>query len=150
MAECPHKRIRPLGEGAVGDVHLCVDVFDRRLVVVKWLRAEVHENSEAAVRFTREADLMLNMHLNGVIRVETWNVDDYGRTWMAMEFVDGLVPSSVIRPGDGWAVHRLLEGVQVSEIDTNDLRIALLKKFLVTRLPYEDPHPFSSCNQPFH
>jgi serine/threonine-protein kinase len=111
MAECPHKRIRPLGEGAVGDVHLCVDVYGRRLIVVKWLRAEVHENSEAAVRFTREADLMINMRLDGVIRVETWNVDDYGRTWMSMEFVDGLVPSSVIRPGDGWAVHRLLEGV---------------------------------------
>src|SRR5690606_9358590 len=111
MAECPHKRIRPLGEGAVGDVHLCVDVLERRLVVVKWLRAEVHESSEAAVRFTREADLMLKMHLQGVIRVETWNVDDYGRTWMAMEFVDGLVPSAVIRPGDGWAVHRLIEGV---------------------------------------
>lgn len=111
MAECPHKRIRPLGEGAVGDVHLCVDVMERRLIVVKWLRAEVHEHSEAAIRFTREADLMLKMHLKGVIRVETWNVDDYGRTWMAMEFVDGLVPSSVIHPGDGWAVHRLLEGV---------------------------------------
>jgi serine/threonine protein kinase len=111
MVDCPHKRIRPLGEGAVGDVHLCVDVFERRLVVVKWLRAEVHEDSEAAVRFSREADLMMKMHLQGVIRVETWNVDDYGRTWMAMEFVDGLVPSAVIRPGDGWAVHRLLEGV---------------------------------------
>ena len=75
------------------------------------LRAEVHEDSEAAIRFTREADLMLRMHLYGVIQVETWNVDDYGRTWMAMEFVDGLVPSAVIRPGDGWSVHRLLEGV---------------------------------------
>ncbi|NVB41389.1 protein kinase [Pseudenhygromyxa sp. WMMC2535] len=111
MVDCPHKRIRPLGEGAVGDVHLCVDVFERRLVVVKWLRAEVHEDSEAAIRFTREADLMLGMRANGLIRVETWNVDDYGRTWMAMEFVDGLLPSSVIRPGDGWAVHRLMEGV---------------------------------------
>lgn len=111
MVDCPHKRIRPLGEGAVGDVHLCVDVFERRLVVVKWLRAEVHEDSDAAVRFTREADLMLGMRAEGLIRVETWNVDDYGRTWMAMEFVDGLVPSAVIRPGDGWAVHRLLEGV---------------------------------------
>jgi len=111
VVDCPHKRIRPLGEGAVGDVHLCVDVFERRLVVVKWLRAEVHEDSEAAIRFTREADLMFRMHLFGVIRVETWNVDDYGRTWMAMEFVDGLVPSAVIRPGEGWPVHRLLEGV---------------------------------------
>ena len=33
MVECPHRRIRPLGEGAVGDVHLCVDVYERRLVV---------------------------------------------------------------------------------------------------------------------
>ncbi|EDM80799.1 serine/threonine protein kinase Pkn9 [Plesiocystis pacifica SIR-1] len=111
MVDCPHKRIRPLGEGAVGDVHLCVDVFERRLVVVKWLRAEVHEDSEAAIRFTREADLMLGMTAEGLIRVETWNVDDYGRTWMAMEFVDGLVPSAVIRPGEGWSVHRLIDGV---------------------------------------
>ncbi|MFV8755871.1 protein kinase domain-containing protein [Nannocystaceae bacterium ST9] len=111
MVECPHRRIRPLGEGAVGDVHLCVDVYERRLVVVKWLRAEVHEESEAAIRFTREADLMSRMHLAGMIQVETWNVDDYGRTWMSMEFVDGLTPAAVIRPGDGWSVHRMLGGV---------------------------------------
>lgn len=111
MVECPHRRIRPLGEGAVGDVHLCVDVYERRLVVVKWLRAEVHEESEAAIRFTREADLMSRMHLAGMIQVETWNVDDYGRTWMSMEFVDGLTPAAVIRPGDGWSGHRLMQGV---------------------------------------
>jgi serine/threonine protein kinase len=111
MVECPHRRIRPLGEGAVGDVHLCVDVYERRLVVVKWLRAEVHEESEAAIRFTREADLMSRMHLAGMIQVETWNVDDYGRTWMSMEFVDGLTPAAVIRPGDGWSVHRMIAGV---------------------------------------
>lgn len=112
MGSCPHRRIRPLGEGAVGDVHLCVDVVGRRLVVVKWLRAEVHEGSEAANRFRREAELMAGKHFDhGVIQVADYGVDDYGRTWMAMEFVDGANPSSVIQPGDGWSVHRLLTGV---------------------------------------
>jgi serine/threonine protein kinase len=45
MPGCPYRKIRPLGEGSMGDVHLCVDVNQRRLLVVKWLRAELHEGS---------------------------------------------------------------------------------------------------------
>ncbi len=108
---CPHRRIRPLGEGAVGDVHLCVDVHRRRLVVVKWLRAEVHEGSEAAKRFTREAARMAGRTFDGVIKVEDYGSDEFGRTWMAMEFVDGISPGGVIDRGNTWGVFRLLEGV---------------------------------------
>lgn len=111
MAKCPYRSIRPLGEGSVGDVHLCVDVGERSLVVVKWLRAEFNQNSQAALRFRREAERMAGANFLGVIRVKQWGVDDYGRTWMAMEFVDGLPPSAVIPPGDGFAVHRLIRGV---------------------------------------
>jgi serine/threonine-protein kinase len=72
----------------------------------------VHEGSEAANRFRREAALMAGRHFDhGVIQVADYGVDDYGRTWMAMEFVDGANPSSVIQPGDGWSVHRLIQGV---------------------------------------
>jgi serine/threonine-protein kinase len=81
------------------------------LVVVKWLRAEVHEHSEAARRFRREAALMAKASFDGVIQVEDYGVDDYGRTWMAMEFADGLSPSAVVQPGDAASVHRLLLGV---------------------------------------
>ena len=111
MPGCPHRRIRPLGEGAVGDVHLCVDVFRRRLVVVKWLRAEVHEGSEAATRFAREAKLMSGAAFDGVIKVEDYGSDEFGRTWMAMEFVDGVSPAGAIREADAWGVHRLMAGV---------------------------------------
>lgn len=111
MPGSPYRRIRPLGEGAVGDVYLCVDVEARRLVVVKWLRAELSTTSEAGLRFRREAELMAGVSLPGVIRVEEWGVDDLGRTWMAMEFVDGLSPSSIIATGDGWSAHRFLDGV---------------------------------------
>ncbi len=54
---------------------------------------------------------MAGANFVGVIRVKQWGVDDYGRTWMAMEFVDGLPPSAVIAPGDGYAVHHLIRGV---------------------------------------
>ncbi|MDC0719731.1 FHA domain-containing serine/threonine-protein kinase [Nannocystis bainbridge] len=111
MQPCPYRKIRPLGEGSMGDVHLCVDVQQRRLVVVKWLRAELHEGSQAAVRFRREAELMAGANFPGVIKVEEWGLDEFGRTWMAMEFVDGLMPSAVVGPGDCWSVHRLLAGV---------------------------------------
>lgn len=114
MGVCPYRRIRPLGEGAVGDVHLCADMPQRRMVVVKWLRSEVHEHSEAARRFRREAALMAKASFDGVIQVEDYGVDDYGRTWMAMEFADGLSPSAVVQPGDAFAVHRMLSGVGVS------------------------------------
>jgi serine/threonine-protein kinase len=111
MPASPYKRLRALGEGAVGDVHLCIDMERRRLVVVKWLRAEIHADSEAALRFRREAELMSGRSMPGVIRVDEWGVDDLGRTWMAMEFVDGLPPSAVIRAGDAWLLHRLLRGI---------------------------------------
>ncbi|MCA9636131.1 MAG: protein kinase [Myxococcales bacterium] len=114
MPTCPYRKIRPLGEGAVGDVQLCIDVGRRRLLVVKWLRAELQDGSQAALRFRREAELMAGVSLRGVIKVEEWGVDDLGRTWMAMEFVDGLPPSSVIGPSEGWLVHRFLEGVASS------------------------------------
>ncbi len=111
MPSCPYRKVRPLGEGAVGDVYLCVDLERRRLVVVKWLRSEVAEGSDAARRFQREASLMAAQNLPGVIRVEDHGVDNQRRTWMAMEFVDGLLPSEVIRPLDAWSCHRLLAGV---------------------------------------
>ncbi len=80
--------------------------------MVKWLRAEVHEGSEAAKRFEREASRMAGRAFDGVIKVEDYGSDEFGRTWMAMEFVDGMAPGGVIvRPGDTWGVHRLLEGV---------------------------------------
>ena len=111
MGASPYRKLRPLGEGAVGDVYLCVDVEGRRLVVVKWLRAELCEESQAGIRFRREAELMAGVSLPGVIKVEEWGVDEAGRTWMAMEFVDGLPPSAVIGPGEGSLAYRFLEGV---------------------------------------
>ncbi len=107
----------------MGDVHLCVDVTGRRLVVVKWLRAEIQEDSEAASRFRREAELMSGRRFPGVIQVRDHGADDYGRTWMGMEFVDGLNPNAVIRPGDMWSVHRLLDGVGRSLDDLHGLGV---------------------------
>lgn len=107
----------------MGDVHLCVDVQQRRLLVVKWLRAELQEGSQAAIRFRREAELMTQATFPGVIKVEEWGLDEVGRTWMAMEFVDGLIPSAVIGPGDCWSVHRLLTGVGESLDDLHGLGV---------------------------
>ena len=92
----------------MGDVHLSIDLPRRRLCVVKWLRAEVHEGSEAASRFRREAQLMSGKAFTGVIKVEDYGTDDYGRTWMSMEFVDGMIPSHAIQAGDAWSVYRLI------------------------------------------
>ncbi len=123
MRPCPYKRIRALGEGAVGDVHLSVDLEGRRLVVVKWLRAEVNEDSEAASRFRREAALMSGKHFAGVIQVQDYGVDEYGRTWMAMEFVDGFNPAHVIQTGDCWSIARLLDGVGRSLDELNGVGV---------------------------
>ncbi|RMG97769.1 MAG: FHA domain-containing protein [Deltaproteobacteria bacterium] len=119
----PYRSIRPLGTGAVGDVHLCVDVGRRRLVVVKWLRAEVRPDSDVARRFRREAERMAQKPLPGVIEVEDYGIDDLGRTWMAMAFVDGASPSAVIEPGDAWACHRLLAGLAGSLDDLHGLGV---------------------------
>ena len=108
---CPYRRIRLLGEGAAADVYLCVDIERRRLVVVKWLRAELTDQAGSVARFRREAELMADGSLVGVIAVEEHGTDDDGRFWMSMDFVDGRSPAAVIRPGNVWGVHRLLDGV---------------------------------------
>ena len=45
-----YRPIRALGKGAVGDVLLTVDLEHRRLGVLKWLRANVEGESDAAHR----------------------------------------------------------------------------------------------------
>lgn len=90
---------------------MCVDLHGRRLVVVKWLRSEVQGRSEIAKRFAREGELMARRRWPGVVNVEAFGSDEYGRTWIAMEFIDGKSPSEVILPGNAWAVHRLLESI---------------------------------------
>ncbi len=111
MTSCPHRKIRPVAGAAVGDLHVCVDVFRRSGVVVQSLPEEAHEGSEAAVRFQREARLMSGANFDGVIKVEHFGSDEYGRTWMAMEFVDGVSPAGAIGEGDTWGVHRLMVGI---------------------------------------
>jgi serine/threonine protein kinase len=66
---------------------------------------------------------MTKANFPGVIKVEEWGLDEFGRTWMAMEFVDGLIPSAVIGPGDCWSVHRLLSGVGRSLDDLHGLGV---------------------------
>lgn len=130
----------------MGDVHLCVDVPKRRLVVVKWLRAELSESSDSAHRFRREAALMAGTELHGVIKVEDHGAEDTGRTWMAMEFVDGVSPASCISAGDGWGVHRLLEGAGRSLDELHGLGIVhrdlkpdniILRNLPAGNLPWE-------------
>lgn len=109
-----YRPIRALGKGAVGDVLLTVDLEARRLGVLKWLRANVEGDSDAANRFRREASLMAGREFEGVVNVWEWHTARDGRAWMAMDLVDGMEPLDFIPVGDVASTHRLLSSVGAS------------------------------------
>lgn len=103
--------LRPLGAGSVGDIRLCVDPGERRLVVVKRLRADLDADGGHAERLRREAQKMTGYRVPGIVGVESWAQDGEGRASILMDFVDGVNPAVVIKPGDCWSVHRLMHDV---------------------------------------
>lgn len=113
MAQFPYQKIRPLGVGAVGDVYLCADAAQRRLVVVKWLKAEIDPKSQAYRRFHVEAEQMAKLTIPGVVQALSWGASDLTGSWLSMEFVDGVNPLSMIKPGDVGSVLHFLQELSV-------------------------------------
>ncbi len=84
-----------LGHGGMGVVYKAWHVGLHAECAVKVLRAGEDASREELQRFRREAQAMARLHHPGIVAVHDIGEED-GRTYMAMEYVEGLTLSRVL------------------------------------------------------
>jgi serine/threonine protein kinase len=82
-------RERPLGHGAMSVVDLARDIELDRDVALKRLAENLARDDELRARFQREARLAARLAHPNVVHIYDVGVDEDGRPFIAMEFVDG-------------------------------------------------------------
>jgi len=91
---------RPLGQGAMGNVYLAIDPEIERAVAIKIVRADLTEDDrreEVETRFLREAKIAGRLQHPNIVTI--YDVGrDAGRTFIAMEYVEGRPLSRLLRP----------------------------------------------------
>ena len=91
---------RPLGQGAMGNVYLAIDPEIERAVAIKIVRADLTDDDrreEVETRFLREAKIAGRLQHPNIVTI--YDVGrDAGRTFIAMEYVEGRPLSRMIRP----------------------------------------------------
>lgn len=80
--------VRPLGRGGMGEVYLAerADAQYQQQVAIKLLAPSAQSQIE---RFLRERQLLADLDHPGLARLVDGGVDDSGRPYMAMEYVEG-------------------------------------------------------------
>ena len=91
---------RPLGQGAMGNVYLAIDPAIERAVAIKIVRMDLagdDRREEVETRFLREAKIAGRLQHPNIVTIYDVGRDE-GRTFIAMEYVDGRPLSRLLRP----------------------------------------------------
>ncbi|RDV36994.1 hypothetical protein DV096_15900 [Bradymonadaceae bacterium TMQ3] len=88
-----------LSEGGVGTIWRAQDLVGRRPVALKLLKPEVATLPHLRRRFSREARAASRLMHPNVAAVHDHGVDADGRMFIAMELLEGLVVTDLIRQG---------------------------------------------------
>lgn len=107
---------RLLGEGGMGEVHLCRDRVVGRDVAMKLIRSPVSGSDEATWRFLREARVQGQLEHPAVVPVYDLGADASGRMYFTMKRIRGASLADVLAglaAGDPeaqkrWTLRRLL------------------------------------------
>ncbi|MEI9952633.1 MAG: serine/threonine-protein kinase [Pseudomonadota bacterium] len=90
---------RPLGRGAMGQVFAATHLGLGQLVAIKLLHPEALEDSDAVVRFLREAQLAAKIQSQHVARVMDVGHLEGGAPYIVMEYLDGEDLATVVARG---------------------------------------------------
>lgn len=85
-----YKPTQELSSGAMGNLWLCHDPSLDRMVVVKQMRENLEDNSDAVKRFMREGNILAHLNHPAIIQPHAlWKERD-GKLSLSMEFVNGI------------------------------------------------------------
>ncbi len=86
----PNIRLRePIGEGGMGRVWLAEHLSLKTDVVVKFMSEDLAEDSDAAVRFSREAAAAARVKSPHVVQMLDYGVTESGVPFIVMEYLEG-------------------------------------------------------------
>jgi serine/threonine-protein kinase len=91
-----YRVIELLGEGGMGQVHLCHDGVVGREVAVKTMLPELESQPSVRSRFLREARVQGQLEHPGVVPVHEIGVSPEGPTYFTMKRIRGVTLASVI------------------------------------------------------
>ena len=85
-----YKYICKIGSGGMGVVHKVMDLKTNDVVAMKILREGLSSSGKAIDRFFREARIAATLHHKNIVNILDYNIsNNYGQSYIAMEFVDG-------------------------------------------------------------
>lgn len=85
-----YKYMSKIGSGGMGVVHKVLDLKSGQVVAMKILREGLSSSGKAIDRFFREARIAATLHHKNIVNILDYNIsNNYGQSYIAMEFVDG-------------------------------------------------------------
>jgi serine/threonine protein kinase len=100
--------LKKLGEGGMGRVYLCEHVKMNRQCAIKVMSAQLVNDSESAMRFSREASNAARIIHPNVAAVFDYGESD-GLVYIVMEYVDGESLSTLLEQDSSLPPHRALD-----------------------------------------
>ncbi|MCC6547930.1 protein kinase [Candidatus Sumerlaeota bacterium] len=85
-----YRYIGKIGSGGMGVVHKVMDLKSNQVVAMKILREGLSSSGKAIDRFFREARIAATLHHKNIVNILDYNIsNNFGQSYIAMEFVDG-------------------------------------------------------------
>ncbi len=91
-----YRELRPLGEGAMGEVVLAQDNDIQRKVAIKKLKPK-HHNATSLLRFVEEIQTVGQLDHPGIVPIHDVGVDDDGQLFFVMKYAEGETMDVIIR-----------------------------------------------------
>lgn len=91
-----YRLMQAVGSGTFGEVYLATHLVTGGKVAIKLLRPERVASEQAQRRFSFEARAMHGLHHPNTVRVMDVGVENDGRPWIAMEWIEGRTLAEVV------------------------------------------------------